>query len=210
MSSTCQYTAFCRPVTYIREYIDSTWLPLIGTPPFPEYPSGHSSQSGAMAEVMENVFGSSYAFTDYTHGTNFGGPRSFVSFDEAAIEAATSRLYGGIHFRFGNEAGLTLGTIVGQNVNDLFNQLNVSTQDPNGPLANLTVYPNPAQDYVSIKSSENIKGASFQLLDAFGKVVSNGMINDEITTMNLASLSSGIYFIRLGSDDTFTYKVVKN
>lgn len=200
----------CRPVTYIRQFIDSTWLPLIGTPPFPEYPSGHSSQSGAMAEVMEDMFGSSYAFTDYTHGTNFGGPRSFDSFDEAAQEAAVSRLYGGIHFRFGNEAGLTLGTIVGQNVNELFNQLNVSTQDPHGPLANLTVYPNPVQDYVSIKSTEEVKGSPFQLLDTFGKVVSNGILNDEITTMNLTSLSAGMYFIRLGIDDTYTYKVVKN
>ena len=73
-----------RPVTYIRSHIDSTWTPLIGTPPFPEYPSGHSSQSGAMATVMSGIFGDAYVFIDSTHGTNFGGPRSFSSFQEAA------------------------------------------------------------------------------------------------------------------------------
>ncbi|MCU0348702.1 MAG: vanadium-dependent haloperoxidase, partial [Saprospiraceae bacterium] len=52
----------CRPVTYIRSHIDANWSPYIATPPFPEYPSGHSSQSGAWGVVMTDIFGDDYAF----------------------------------------------------------------------------------------------------------------------------------------------------
>lgn len=200
----------CRPVTYIRQHIDSTWLPLIGTPPFPEYPSGHSSQSGAMATVMTDLFGSSYSFVDDTHGDLFGGPRSFDSFEEAGQEAAVSRLYGGIHFRFGNMAGLDLGNIVGENVNELFDQLFVSTDDKKDPLAAVKIYPNPAQDYLSINSSDHLAGSSFQMIDLLGNVVTNGQLTADVTTLNIGSLSSGIYFLRLESDDAYSYRVVIN
>jgi uncharacterized repeat protein (TIGR01451 family) len=109
-----------RPVTYIRTNIDANWLPLIATPPFPEYSSGHSSQSGAFAAVMTGIYGPTYSFTDNTHGSNFGGPRTYSSFKAAADEAAISRLYGGIHYEFGNEAGKDAGTQVGTKINELF------------------------------------------------------------------------------------------
>jgi membrane-associated phospholipid phosphatase len=88
-----------RPVTYIKRLIDPEWLPPLVTPPFPEYPSGHSVQSGAAFEVLTDLFGERYAFVDRTHDTRGLPQRSFGSFLEAAEEAAVSRLYGGIHFR---------------------------------------------------------------------------------------------------------------
>ncbi len=200
----------CRPVTYIRANIDTAWLPLMNTPPFPEYPSGHSSQSGAMGAVMTDLFGSSFAFTDRTHGSNFGGPRSFDSFQEAAEEAAISRLYGGIHFVFGNQAGLNLGNIVGQNVNNLFAQVNVSTENPTDVSANLLIYPNPVQDIVTLKSNADMVGSSYQLLDMYGKVVSRGLIGDEVTTLSIQHLSAGMYILQAGEDLADTYKIVKN
>lgn len=109
-----------RPVTYINANIDASWTSYIGTPAFPEYTSGHSSQSGAMAVVMSEMFGYSYAFTDSTHGTSYGGPRSFQNFDEAANEAALSRLFGGIHYEFSNVFGVMIGKMIGENINDLF------------------------------------------------------------------------------------------
>jgi hypothetical protein len=105
-----------RPVTYIRAHFDPTWSPLVTTPPFPEYTSGHSSQSAAWAEVMTSLFGDGYEFTDGTHGDAGLAPRSFRSFREAAGEAAVSRLYGGIHYRFGNDNGFDAGTCVGRGV----------------------------------------------------------------------------------------------
>jgi hypothetical protein len=198
----------CRPVTYINQYIDTSWNTLIGTPPFPEYPSGHSSQSGAMSEVMTDLFGSSFTFTDRTHDTLYGGPRTFESFEEAAQEAANSRLYGGIHFPFGNQAGLNLGAIVGENVNELFDALMVATENPADALANINIYPNPAQDFVVIKSEENLAGTAFQLLDINGKLVTTGKLVAGETKLNVSAMSAGIYLLRLA--DGYAYKVVKN
>jgi membrane-associated phospholipid phosphatase len=106
-----------RPVTYIQHLIDPDWLPLLVTPNFPEYPSGHSAQSGAVATVLTDMFGMKM-FTDTLHMDHnlipSQTPRSFLSFDEAALEAATSRLYGGIHYTSGNTNGLMQGRCIGQ------------------------------------------------------------------------------------------------
>jgi hypothetical protein len=102
-----------RPVTYIRRVIDKTWESALNTPPFPEYPSGHSTQSGAAAAVLTALYGENFAFEDATH-TDDGLPaRSYASFAAAAEEAALSRLYGGIHFRAAIERGLDQGSCVG-------------------------------------------------------------------------------------------------
>jgi hypothetical protein len=95
----CWYTKYLsnlqRPVTYIQDHIDGTWLPYIVTPPFPTYTSGHSTQSGAVAAVLTAMFGSR-TFTDTTHADHHlmppQEPRTFSSFDEAAEETAVSRL----------------------------------------------------------------------------------------------------------------------
>ncbi len=108
-----------RPATYIRKLIDPAWESLIATPPFPEYPSGHSAQSGAAAAVLTQFFGDNFAFEDATHQRDGLPPRQFASFRAAAEEAALSRLYGGIHFRAGMERGLEQGACVGKAVNAL-------------------------------------------------------------------------------------------
>lgn len=88
------------------------------TPPFPEYTSGHSVQSGASAQVLTDLFGP-LAFTDHTHDDRGLPPRSFGSFFEAAEEAALSRLYGGIHFRTAIALGLEQGRCIGREVSNL-------------------------------------------------------------------------------------------
>jgi membrane-associated phospholipid phosphatase len=108
-----------RPVTYIRQTIDPAWQPLLITPPFPEYPSGHSTQSGAAAQVLTQVFGDPFPFTDRTHEEDGLPPRDFAGFWGAAEEAGISRLYGGIHFRAAIERGLEQGACVGDSVNRL-------------------------------------------------------------------------------------------
>lgn len=108
-----------RPVTYIRRHIDPKWEPFLITPPFPEYPSGHSTQSGAAAGVLTAIFGPDFAFDDHTHEDDGLGVRRFASFEAAAREAAVSRLYGGMHYRFGNEAGLVQGACVAEFTNAL-------------------------------------------------------------------------------------------
>ncbi len=102
-----------RPVTYIHRVIDPKWEPLLITPPFPEYPSGHSTLSGAAATVLTATFGADFAFADATHEADGLAARSFPSFWAAAEEAAISRLYGGIHFRAAIDRGLDQGRCIG-------------------------------------------------------------------------------------------------
>jgi hypothetical protein len=103
-----------RPETAINKYIDSEWRPLLQTPPFPEYSSGHSVVSSSVSVVLTHLLGDNFGFTD-TSEVFFGLPeRRFNSFYEAANEAAISRLYGGIHFRDACEGGLAQGKKVGQ------------------------------------------------------------------------------------------------
>jgi hypothetical protein len=102
-----------RPVTYIRRTIDPNWQPILITPPFPEYPSGHSTQSGAAAAVLTAHFGEGFAFKDATHEDEGLALRAFPDFWAAAEEAAMSRLYGGIHFRAAIERGLDQGRCIG-------------------------------------------------------------------------------------------------
>jgi hypothetical protein len=108
-----------RPITYIKKVIDKTWEPLLITPPFPEYPSGHSTQSGAAATVLTQLFGENFSFEDKTHVREKFTGRPFKSFWEAAEEAGISRLYGGIHFRSAVDKGLEQGRCVGSAVNAL-------------------------------------------------------------------------------------------
>ncbi len=118
---------FWRPVTAIRNgdldgnaatEPDTAWSSLIVTPPFPDYVSGHSTFSGAASVVLARFFGSDdIAFTT---GSDFlpGVVRSFASFSAAAAEAGASRIYGGIHFRSANEAGLQTGRGIGEVIID--------------------------------------------------------------------------------------------
>lgn len=102
-----------RPETYINEYIDEDWLPLLQTPPFPEYPSAHSVISSAAAVPLTKLFGDNFSFSDSTE-IEFGlAPRHFKSFKEASREAGISRMYGGIHYRPAYENGLVEGNAVG-------------------------------------------------------------------------------------------------
>lgn len=103
-----------RPETAINKYLDPEWRPLLQTPPFPEYSSGHSVVSSAVSVVLTHFLGDNFRFTD-TSEVYFGLPeRDFNSFFEAADEAAISRLYGGIHFRDACEEGVAQGRRVGQ------------------------------------------------------------------------------------------------
>lgn len=106
-----------RPVTYVQLVIDSNWTPsLIPTPPFPDYPSGHSVQSSAASAVLGREFGANTSFVDNTHNDRGWGPRTFKSFKEAADEAAASRVYAGIHYRFASDGGKPQGQCVADKV----------------------------------------------------------------------------------------------
>lgn len=104
-----------RPVTAIRG-VDPDWEPLLATPPFPAYTSGHSSFSGAASAALAAFFGTDRVrFTSTSDGLP-GVTRSFESFSSAADEAGMSRIYGGIHWSFDNADGLKCGKEIGEYV----------------------------------------------------------------------------------------------
>lgn len=103
-----------RPLTAINRRLDANWQPLLQTPPFPEYTSGHSMASAAAAEVLAYFLGNDKPFTDYTQTLYGMKPRRFASFRRAAEDAAISRLYGGIHFRDAIEQGSAAGRQIGK------------------------------------------------------------------------------------------------
>ncbi|HEU5289424.1 MAG TPA: vanadium-dependent haloperoxidase, partial [Cyclobacteriaceae bacterium] len=119
-----------RPETYINQFIDENWAPLLQTPPFPEYTSGHSVISSSAAVALTNLFGENFAFTDSTE-LEFGlTARSFKSFKEASEEAAVSRLYGGIHYRPAIDQGVVEGRALGEWI-----VRNIKTRKENEPVA---------------------------------------------------------------------------
>jgi hypothetical protein len=105
-----------RPESVINSHINSDWEPLLQTPPFPEYPSGHSVISSSAATVLTNLFGDNFDFLD-TSEEEYGLPaRSFESFYQASQEAAVSRLYGGIHYMPAITNGVDQGLRVGNHI----------------------------------------------------------------------------------------------
>ena len=109
-------TLVVRPETLINQYYDEEWFPLLQTPPFPEYTSGHSVISGAAAVILTDIFGDNFDFVDTTE-VAYGLPeRSYTSFIHASEEAAISRLYGGIHYMMAIEEGVKQGRAVGNKV----------------------------------------------------------------------------------------------
>ena len=113
-----------RPITAIRladtdnnpaTTADPSWTPLLATPPFPSYVSGHSTFSAAAATILSAVYGPNTHFNATSDGLP-GVTRSFKSFNDAANEAGMSRIYGGIHFSFDNRDGLALGRSIGDYV----------------------------------------------------------------------------------------------
>jgi membrane-associated phospholipid phosphatase len=102
-----------RPITCINEWKDPKWFSYIQTPPFPEYPSGHSTISGAVSTLLTKLLGDSIAFTDSSELAYDLPVRSFKSFNDAANEVSVSRVYGGIHYRFTCDSSLALGREIG-------------------------------------------------------------------------------------------------
>ncbi|HEX5025487.1 MAG TPA: vanadium-dependent haloperoxidase [Agriterribacter sp.] len=107
-----------RPETAIRRQIDPQWRPLLQTPPFPEYLSGHSCISATSATLLTHYIGDNIAFKDTVEMRYGLPPREFTSFNAAAAEAAISRFYGGIHYMDAIDEGLVQGKKVGQWVID--------------------------------------------------------------------------------------------
>jgi hypothetical protein len=105
--------SYIRPVSEINESIDPDWMPMLQTPPFPEYPAGHADISAASSTVLTYLFGDNFKFQDTTEMRYIGLQRHFDSFIKAADETAISRNYGGIHYLNSVQQGTVQGHEIG-------------------------------------------------------------------------------------------------
>src|SRR5688500_9552835 len=122
--------SFVRPVTAIRNADndgnpdtvgDPAWSPLLTTPGHPSYMAAHSSLSATAATVLAEFFGNDAIVFTSSAEVSAGGAvitRSFDGFWDAAQEAGASRIYGGIHWSFDNQAGLQAGHSIGEFISD--------------------------------------------------------------------------------------------
>lgn len=108
---------YIRPETVINRKIDPEWTPILQTPAFPEYPSGHSVVSGTLTTLLTYQFGDNFEYTDSTEMPFGNPPRTFPSFKDAATEACISRMYGGIHFMPAIVNGRSMGDSIGEYIN---------------------------------------------------------------------------------------------
>jgi hypothetical protein len=102
-----------RPETVIDKYFDPNWRPHLQTPPFPEYTCGHCTISSSACEVLTDIFGDNFSYTDSTE-LEFGiKSRSYTSFRNASAETKDSRFFGGIHYKYCCERSNLMGRELG-------------------------------------------------------------------------------------------------
>lgn len=107
-----------RPITFIQRFINPDFHTILTTPPFPEFPSGHSFQAGASGAVLKHIFGNQVNFTDLTNSKRTdidGKPRSYNSIDQMTTEMSLSRFYGGIHYQYTLNVSYDYGSKMGEN-----------------------------------------------------------------------------------------------
>lgn len=105
--------SYVRPITIINQLIDPKWEPILQTPPFPEYTSGHSTITASAAMVLTSLYGNNFAFQDTSNMRYINMQRHFDSFIQAADECSVSRLYGGLHYRISIDKGAESGKKIG-------------------------------------------------------------------------------------------------
>ncbi len=218
---------FWRPQAGIREAADdgndataadAAWTPFLSTPPHPSYVSTLSSNSSAAATVLAGFFGAdNVAFTLPAQSATLPA-RSFTSFSQAAAEAANSRIYAGIHWRFDNEVGLAVGNTIGQYVMDNF--LRPVARDAAAGVVNgeLIVIGTDHRDLLHVNrgGSEVIVWSNGRQLGAFGSGISGIVVdardgNDLILMGHQVQTNAELYggagndLINAGSGDDRIY-----
>ena len=73
-----------------------------------------------------------------------------------------------------------------------------------------SVFPNPAQSVINIKAHSNLVGSAYEIQDNTGRVILQGKINSESTTIELGNLSGGVYFFRVGENKQQMFRIIKH
>lgn len=107
-----------RPVSYIQQHIDPLWQSYLINPPYPEYPSGLAGLYTPIVQVLIREFGD-IQVSDNAYDWRGSATRHYASLSKYAAEAAVSRVYGGIHYRFTQNATLVIGRELGNKIADI-------------------------------------------------------------------------------------------
>lgn len=107
-----------RPISYIRKHIDTAWVSHLINPPYPEYTSGLAGLYTPFIQVLIREFGN-IPVTDNSYDWRGLAPRTYSSLWQLAEEAAISRVYGGIHYRFTQNVTLEMGKVLGNKIADI-------------------------------------------------------------------------------------------
>ncbi|WP_152616824.1 vanadium-dependent haloperoxidase [Flavihumibacter solisilvae] len=107
-----------RPITYINNLIDPAWTSHLPTPPYPDYPSGLAGVYTPVMQILKREYGN-IPISDRTYVWNGSAPRNYASIDKMVEEAAISRVYAGIHYRFTQYATIDIGTDLGNRIADI-------------------------------------------------------------------------------------------
>ncbi len=75
--------------------------------------------------------------------------------------------------------------------------------------SNVSVYPNPVSDLMTVKTNRNMIGSSYFMYDLTGRQVLTGKLVNEITGVDLSQLKDGVYFLQMGTEAKQTFKVIK-
>ncbi|KHG41357.1 hypothetical protein OA07_11900 [Aphanizomenon flos-aquae 2012/KM1/D3] len=217
---------FWRPITAIQNadsdgnantIADANWTPLLTTPPFPEYISGHSTFSGAAETILTGLLGNNVSFTTNSLGTP-GIYRTFSNFTNAANEAGISRIYGGIHFNSANVEGLTTGRSVG---NYVLQNLLLPIIDNQSPVIQVNLLNDTgSSNSDKISANSTIQGTvtdTSEITKLEAKLNSGNFVNilaklengnftldqDTLTAINGGQLADGTYQLTLKAEDKF-------
>jgi len=181
---------------------DAAWAPLLISPPHPEYVSGHSTFSGAAAEVLKAVFGD-VAFTTDSY-TLPGVTRAFTSFEQAAAEAGRSRIYGGIHFSFSDEGGQAIGAQVAGQALSRFNL----AEDTQGPSVVAAIVPVATGSNVALTGQvlDNLSGVARARFSIDGGAAQALVLDAEgrfkiDTAFSLDATQDGLHSITISAED---------
>jgi hypothetical protein len=108
-----------RPVSYIRSFINSNWLPLFATPSHPEYPAAHAFLTSAVTQATARVIGENVPVTDYSLAFRGLPVRTFPNLAAVGQDAGQSRNYAGIHYLISINVGRSMGLQIGNRVGDI-------------------------------------------------------------------------------------------
>ena len=97
-----------RPITFIQRHIDASWFSHLVTPPYPDYSSGLAGFYSPLTQVLINEFGD-IPVADDTYGWRGDTPRQYGSLSQLRLEAAISRVYAGLHYRFTQMTSIDMG-----------------------------------------------------------------------------------------------------